>query len=67
LDRKDDILRMTPRQLNVTRGSGLFERFLADKRISLANKLIPDSHWQGRILDIGCGEFPYFLLNMTFS
>ncbi len=50
-----------------TRGHGLLEGFLAKKRASMANKLIPDSHRHGRILDIGCGTTPYFLSHTYFS
>ncbi len=48
---------------NVTRGYGLLERFLAKKRAKMANEIIPLALRTGRILDIGCGPFPYFLLN----
>ncbi len=51
----------------VTRGHGLLEGFLAKKRASMANKLIPDSHRHGRILDIGCGTTPYFLSHTFFQ
>ena len=51
---------------NVTRGSGYLEKFLAKKRLQMANKLIPTSFRQGKILDIGCGSYPYFLLNTPF-
>jgi len=32
----------------------------------MANKLIPDSARKGRILDIGCGSYPFFLINTKF-
>lgn len=50
----------------VTRGSGLLEGFLARKRAKKANALIPAGHRSGRILDIGSGNYPYFLLNTEF-
>ncbi len=53
--------------VNVTRGNGLLETFLAKKRARLADKLIPSSCRSGRILDIGCGSFPYFLSNIDFK
>lgn len=49
-----------------TRGKGLLEPFLAYLRAKKANKLIPDKIRQGRILDIGCGSFPYFLSHTAF-
>jgi len=52
---------------NVTRGYGLLEKFLAKKRIKMANSLIPASYRKGRLLDIGCGSYPLFLLNVEFS
>jgi SAM-dependent methyltransferase len=51
----------------VTRGKGLLEPFLARQRASTANKLIPAALRGGRILDIGCGSFPYFLSHTSFK
>jgi SAM-dependent methyltransferase len=53
--------------MNVTRGSGLLEVFLAKKRASLANKFIPEKYRNGRVLDIGCGSYPYFLETTNFK
>ncbi len=53
--------------LGVTRGNGLLEGFLAKKRARLADSLIPASRRAGRILDIGCGSFPYFLTSIDFA
>jgi SAM-dependent methyltransferase len=50
-----------------TRGHGLLESFLARQRRKVANKLIPDSHRSGRILDVGCGSYPLFLLDTAFA
>ncbi len=50
-----------------TRGDGLLESFLAKKRAERANKLIPTGARKGKILDIGCGSYPYFLLSTEFS
>lgn len=43
------------------------EGMLAKKRASISNRLIPLTHRGGRILDIGCGCFPYFLMNTEFA
>ncbi len=53
--------------MKVTRGSGLLEVFLAKKRAKLANSLISKSHRSGRILDVGCGSYPYFLTTTKFK
>lgn len=53
--------------MNVTRGNGILEGFLARWRASKADGLIPDEARQGRILDIGCGTSPLFLNSITFS
>src|SRR5260221_6232543 len=50
-----------------TRGHGLLEVLLAKKRASKANSLIPKSFRSGRVLDIGCGSFPYFLNSIDFK
>lgn len=50
-----------------TRGLGLLEGFLANKRAQRANSLIPHSLHSGRILDIGCGAYPAFLQLTDFS
>ena len=51
----------------MTRGKGLLEPMLADLRAQRANKLIPSSLRNGRILDIGCGTYPYFLAHTSFA
>lgn len=55
---------MTPK---ATRGSGLLEPFLARQRARRADRLIPRSLRSGRILDIGCGSYPYFLAHTSFK
>ena len=50
-----------------TRGKGLLEPFLARQRARQANLLIPPDLRTGRILDIGCGSFPYFLSHTFFT
>ncbi len=54
------------RTANFTRGDGLLEAFLAKKRAKMANKLVPGALRSGRILDIGCGTIPFFLINTDF-
>lgn len=51
----------------LTRGKGLLEPLLADWRAQQANKLIPGRLREGRILDIGCGTYPYFLAHTSFA
>jgi len=51
----------------MTRGKGLLEPLLADLRAQQANKLIPSTLRAGRILDIGCGTYPYFLAHTSFA
>ena len=45
----------------------MLERFLSDKRAKIADKLVSPQHRKGRILDIGCGEYPLFLINIKFN
>ncbi len=52
---------------NVTRGDGLLEGFLAKKRAGMANSLIDNKLRKGKILDIGCGSYPHFLISTTFN
>jgi len=51
----------------LTRGKGWLEPLLADLRAQRANKLIPLKLRAGRILDIGCGTYPYFLAHTSFQ
>jgi len=50
-----------------TRGTGLLETFLAVKRASVAESLIPADMERSRILDIGCGCDPFFLKKTAFN
>jgi len=50
-----------------TRGTGLLEPTLARWRAQKANTLIPMQLRTGRILDIGCGSYPYFLAHTAFQ
>ncbi len=52
--------------MNVTRGHGLLEGFLARWRCYQANKLILPELRTGRILDIGCGSYPLTLVKTRF-
>jgi SAM-dependent methyltransferase len=52
---------------NFTRGRGLLEPLLARLRTQRANRLIPADLRSGRILDIGCGSYPYFLAHTVFQ
>jgi SAM-dependent methyltransferase len=54
---------MQQSKINLTRGFGLLENFLARKRAKMANELIHREHKKNRLLDIGCGTFPYFLVS----
>ncbi len=51
----------------LTRGFGILEKFLSKKRVGRANALIPDTLRSGHILDIGCGNYPYFLSQTAFA
>lgn len=46
---------------------GLLENILAKLRARQANSLIPDNCRNGRLLDIGCGETPFFLQSIEFK
>jgi SAM-dependent methyltransferase len=61
------ILKVNNREKSFTRGKGLLEPLLAQLRARQANRLIPDRLRHGRILDIGCGSYPYFLSHTSFK
>jgi len=50
-----------------TRGTGILEVFLAKQRANKANSLILKEQRKGKILDIGCGSYPYFLVSTRFE
>jgi SAM-dependent methyltransferase len=54
-------------QTTYTRGKGLLEPTLAHLRTQRANRLIPSDLRAGRVLDVGCGSFPYFLSHTSFE
>lgn len=56
---------MTKQKAKFTCGKGLLKPLLARLRARQANRLIPGSLRKGRILDIGCGYYPYFLTHTS--
>ena len=52
--------------MSVTRGYGVLESFLADRRAHRAMRLLPSGRRGERILDLGCGSFPHFLSKVGF-
>ena len=52
---------------NVVRGYGPLDVFLAKQRHKIAKNKIKSANKTGRILDVGCGNYPLFLLNVNFS
>jgi SAM-dependent methyltransferase len=54
-------------RVHQTRGTGLLEPLLARWRARRANNLIPPELRSGRILDVGCGSYPYFLAHTAFE
>ena len=46
---------------------GLLEGFLSKQRGNMADRLIPELRRRGRLLDIGCGEHPRFLMATRFA
>ena len=57
---------MTGSPTPYTRGKGILEPLLARLRTRRANRLIPAELRAERILNIGCGSFPYFLAHTAF-
>jgi ubiquinone/menaquinone biosynthesis C-methylase UbiE len=52
---------------HVVRGYGPFDRFLAKQRHRIARSLIESTEKKGRVLDIGCGSYPQFLMGVDFA
>jgi len=50
-----------------TRGHGALEVYLSRRRARMADRLIPTELRTGRLLDIGCGAYPYFLTATRFA
>jgi len=63
---KEPFIHAVQVQPAATRGHGLLEPLLARLRAQRANALIPAPLREGRILDIGCGTYPYFLSHTYF-
>lgn len=59
--------RVTSQTPSVTRGHGLLEEFLAHQRRRQADRHMDEEARAGRLLDIGCGSYPLFLLNTRFA
>ena len=55
------------KSVRYTRGTGFIEPLLARLRARQANRLIPPHLRSGRILDVGCGSYPYFLAHSAFK
>lgn len=53
--------------INLTRGNGLLEEFLVKQRAQKANSFISSKQRRGRVLDIGCGSYPFFLVSTKFE
>lgn len=53
--------------INLTRGTGLLEGFLARQRANKANSFISKQQREGKVLDIGCGSYPFFLVSTKFE
>jgi SAM-dependent methyltransferase len=53
--------------IRFTRGKGFLEPWLARLRANQANRLVPNDLRNGRVLDIGCGKYPYFLSHTYFE
>lgn len=47
-------------------GHGLLDGFLAILRGNYVNKQIKEDFRSGKLLDIGCGRYPFFLLKVRF-
>ena len=67
MEQKNNHVYKTNHPTRVTRGTGLLEPLLARLRVRQADRLIPDNLRSGRILDIGCGSYPYFLSHVAFK
>jgi len=52
---------------HIVKGYGPLDLFLAKRRYKIAKRQIKLAKKNGRILDIGCGSYPLFLLNIGFA
>ena len=55
------------KNISYTRGTGVLEVLLARQRANKANSFISKEQRKGRVLDIGCGSYPYFLTSIDFK
>lgn len=54
-------------RVDVTRDAGCLDNLLSKLRCRQANHLIQPKYRSGRILDMGCGTYPFFLLKTNFT
>lgn len=54
-------------KINFTRGEGLLDQMLARIRANKAKEILKNIKNRQRILDIGCGSYPYFLTVSDFK
>ncbi|MEO0224079.1 MAG: class I SAM-dependent methyltransferase [candidate division WOR-3 bacterium] len=53
--------------MKITRGEGLLENFLAEQRYRIVKRILSSFKGRNRILDIGCGSYPKFLMSLDFK
>jgi len=52
--------------MRVTRGFGILEQYLASLRVKKANQLVKGFQFKEKLLDIGCGSYPLFIMNTDY-
>ncbi|MFZ8845642.1 MAG: class I SAM-dependent methyltransferase [Candidatus Hydrothermia bacterium] len=53
--------------MKITRGEGILENFLANERYKVVKKVLMNFKNKNRVLDIGCGSYPKFLISLDFK
>lgn len=53
--------------MKITRGEGILEDFLAEQRYKIVKRILSNFKERNRILDIGCGSYPKFLMSLDFK
>mgnify|MGYP001773207968 CR=1 FL=1 len=53
--------------MKITRGEGILENFLAEQRYKIVKRILSNFEKRNRILDIGCGSYPKFLISLDFK
>ncbi len=53
--------------MRITRGEGILENFLAEQRYNVVRQVLSDFKNKDRVLDIGCGSYPKFLISLDFK